>query len=143
MEESTQFNINLQTGLVNDLDFITNLLKISRNDWLKFRLAQLIAEEKYILMGNLERRYMKGQLSEEEFAGLLESDATGHLSRLRNTCAFKLAIERYLAGLMTEKEYDVIFGFSPTEEMKKNRHKIEEAGRKFYMDFLKKAKEEQ
>ena len=67
MNDTTQFNIRLSKALIYDMEFIAENLKISRNDWLKFRLAELIREEKVKIMENIENKFISGLITEEQF----------------------------------------------------------------------------
>jgi|TARA_B100001971_G_scaffold61777_1_gene56696 hypothetical protein len=71
MEETMQFNVRLPKKLVYDMEFIAQNLNISRNDWLKVRIAELISKEiektKLSIMETAEGRYILGLITAEEF----------------------------------------------------------------------------
>ena len=46
MKETMQVNIRLSKKLIEDIEYITQNLKVNRNDWLKVKLAELIVKEK-------------------------------------------------------------------------------------------------
>jgi len=141
-EESVQFNVRISKAIAEDMDFIANSLKISRGEWFKYKFAELIAQDKERLMDKFERMYSKGQLSEEEYINLTNVSPPDYTKKLREGNLFKQSMNRYLAGMMTDKEYIGIFGSHPPESIKKKKEKIDQAGKSFYADYIKKIKED-
>ncbi len=66
-----QFNVRLPKKLVYDMEFIAQNLNISRNDWLKVKIAELISKEieqtKLSIMETAEGRFILGMITAEEF----------------------------------------------------------------------------
>jgi len=66
-----QFNVRLPKRLVYDMEYIAQNLNISRNDWLKVKIAELISKEiektKLNLMETAEGRFILGMITVEEF----------------------------------------------------------------------------
>ena len=71
MEDTMQFNVRLPKRLVYDMEYIAQNLNISRNDWLKVKIAELISKEiektKLNLMETAEGRFILGMITVEEF----------------------------------------------------------------------------
>ena len=67
MEDTTQFNLRLSKNLIKDMDFIADNLNISRNDWLKVRIAELISKEKLSILEAYETRYVQGKMTNLDF----------------------------------------------------------------------------
>jgi hypothetical protein len=67
MEKTTQFNIRLPKTMVYDMEYIAEHLNISRNDWLKFKIAEMVLKEKLKIMNSFEERFVKGLISKDEF----------------------------------------------------------------------------
>ncbi len=71
MEETMQFNIRLPKDLVEDMEYIAKSLKISRNHWLRVKLAELISSEiqrqKEELIRNAADKFVRGIITEQEF----------------------------------------------------------------------------
>ena len=67
MEETTQFNIRLPESLIRDMEYIAQHLKMSRNDWLKYKISELIKNEKIKIMEIIERNFVYGRIDNEEF----------------------------------------------------------------------------
>jgi len=67
MEETTQFNIRLAKSLLYDMEYVAQHYKISRTDWLKYRIAKFVREEKAKIINDFERRYIGGMISQGEF----------------------------------------------------------------------------
>ena len=66
-----QFNIRLPKDLVKDMEYIAKNLKISRNDWLKVKLAELISREieseKFDIYEQAEDKFVRGVITEQDF----------------------------------------------------------------------------
>ena len=66
-----QVNIRLSKKLIEDIEYITQNLKVNRNDWLKVKLAELIAKEignkKSEIVEQAENKFVCGKITEQEF----------------------------------------------------------------------------
>ena len=66
-----QVNIRLSKKLIEDIDYITQSLKVNRNDWLKVKLAELISREignaKSSVIEQAENKFVCGKITEQEF----------------------------------------------------------------------------
>ena|SRR3989338_6474596 len=75
MEDTMQFNIRLPKKLVYDMEFIAQNLNISRNDWLKVKIAELISKEiektKLNIMETAEGRFILGMIAAEDFKEIM------------------------------------------------------------------------
>ena len=94
MEDSTQFNIRISRALIDDMDFIARRLRISRAEWFKTRLAEMIQEEKQKALDQLSWAYITNQLSDSDYKDETGSFPTLGLRKLR--ASSKAAAARYL-----------------------------------------------
>jgi len=83
MEETTQFNIRLAKSLLYDMEYVAQHYKISRTDWMKYRIAKLVREEKARIIDDFERRYIGGMTTEEEFKNQTGINPTEEMKELR------------------------------------------------------------
>jgi hypothetical protein len=67
MEDTTQFNIRISKSLLWDLDYIAEHRKVSRNDWLRYMIADMISTEVIRIKEVTQREYVAGRVSEDEF----------------------------------------------------------------------------
>jgi len=81
--ETTQFNIRLAKSLLYDMEYVAQHYKISRTDWLKYRIANLVKEEKAKIIDDFERRYIGGMTTEEEFKSQTGINPTKEMKELR------------------------------------------------------------
>ena len=82
--QTEQFNIRLPTGLVNDLEIVSKLLKINKSEWVKLKLAENIMEEKNRLLMELANLYTSNVISREEIRKLLGEDIADRIEFIRN-----------------------------------------------------------
>ena len=86
MDETDQFNIRIPKALLYDLEFVSQNLKISKNDWVRYKIAEAVQKEKEIIINKAETRFTEGLASENEFkqlTGVYPSDGLKELSELR------------------------------------------------------------
>ena len=69
--ETEQFNIRLPKDLLQDLDIVSNLLKVNKSEWVKTKLAEEVHEEKSKLLMELSTLYTKGIVSKKEVEALV------------------------------------------------------------------------
>jgi len=81
--ETTQFNIRLAKSLLYDMEYVAQHYKISRTDWLKYRIANLVREEKARIISDFERIFIGGMISEEEFKKQTGINPTEEMKKLR------------------------------------------------------------
>ncbi|MFH1211746.1 MAG: hypothetical protein V1659_02335 [Candidatus Woesearchaeota archaeon] len=67
MEETDQFNIRLPKALIYDLEFVAQYKKLSRNDWLRVKIAELITSEREEILETISHRFIRGLISGDEF----------------------------------------------------------------------------
>ena len=84
MEETTQFNIRLAKALLYDMEYVAQHYKISRTDWMKYRIANLVKQEKARIIDDFERRYIGGMTTEEEFKKQTGINPTDEMKELRS-----------------------------------------------------------
>lgn len=74
MDETVQFNLRLSKSLIYDMDFIAKSLKINRNDWLKYKLAQMIKADRDAIISEAERDYVMGRIDGIKFKELIGTE---------------------------------------------------------------------
>lgn len=100
MEETTQFNIRLSKSLVFDMEYIAQNLNMNRNDWLKYKIAELINEEKAGLMEKTEREFLSGRIDDEIFEKKMGFKPTTQLKQLKKKISE--APQKYISDLLKE-----------------------------------------
>jgi metal-responsive CopG/Arc/MetJ family transcriptional regulator len=72
-EKSTeQLNLRIPKELVEDMDRIAKMLKVSKSEWIKIKLGELVYEEKARLLQRYADMKDKGLISEKDFKELLK-----------------------------------------------------------------------
>lgn len=100
MEATAQFNIRISKRIVEEMDFISKNLKISRNDWLRVRLAEMIAHEKEDIMERAQFSYLLGDLSEKELMEVIGFKTTAEMKKEKSKV--KNAAREYLIGILKD-----------------------------------------
>lgn len=71
MGDTVQVNLRLPKGLVGDLEYIAENLKIKKSDWLKVKIAELVGNElrneKFRIYQNAEDKFIRGVINEKEY----------------------------------------------------------------------------
>ncbi len=66
-----QVNIRMPRALINDIDFICDMLRIERSDWLRIKIAEMVATEiltkKTEVTRTVSKRFLTGAITEETF----------------------------------------------------------------------------
>lgn len=62
-----QFNLRISHGLWADLELIQRATGINKGDWVRYKLAELIRNEKEISLRRAENYYIQGRIDEKEF----------------------------------------------------------------------------
>ncbi len=81
--ETEQFNIRVPKDLLNDLDFISDMLKVNKSDWVKTRLAENVHEEKDKLLMRLSTQYAQGMISKKEVEVLVGKDIADEMEFIK------------------------------------------------------------
>ena len=116
MEETEQFNIRLPKALLYDLEFISQNIKISRNDWIRLNLAKTIMRAKEEIIEKFEQKYIGGYLTDKEFKEFAGFNPTEGMKQLKEKKTndknlgeqnFKNYIEKFAKGaeLAEKKPY--------------------------------------
>ena len=104
MEETktntTQFNIRLAKALLYDIEYVAQHYKISRTDWLKYRIANLVKQEKARIINDFERRYIGGMISQEEFKKETGIKPTDEMKELRSKAS--QTPRKYIMSILKE-----------------------------------------
>ena len=105
MNSTIQLNLRVPKGLLYDMKFISQNLRVNRNEWLKVKVAELIAQEKLSIAEKIETRYSQGRISEEEFRERMGFKPPTELrtSRLRDELTKDKETHRQAASNYLEK----------------------------------------
>ncbi len=112
-----QFNVRLPKALVEDMEFIANNIKISRNDWLKVKLAELISREiqktKHNLIITAGDKFVRGVITDKDFKRIRGSKPNKAMEIRRNeyqeqekktTKNSKASLKKYLRDIAKKAE---------------------------------------
>jgi len=83
MTDTEQLNIRISKALIYDVEFISQHLKVNRNDWIKLNLAKLIREAKAVIIDEYEQKYVNCFLTDKEFRQLTGFNPTQGMIELR------------------------------------------------------------
>ena len=97
--ETEQFNIRMPKDLLQDLDIISNLLKVDKSDWVKTKLAEEVHEEKNKLLMELSTLYANGMISKTKIEQLVGKDIADEMEFIK-----KKAIESAKKGIQYGKQ---------------------------------------
>jgi hypothetical protein len=100
---TTQFNIRLSRDLIYDLEFISESLKVSRNDWLKVKLAELVSHEKNKIIRDAEYRFIGGRISTEEFKKLTGVKPPQELLETKKNTG--VAVKKYMTQMIEDNKF--------------------------------------
>jgi len=81
--ETEQFNIRITKNLMRDLKIVSALLKISKSDWVKIKLAEKINEEKNRLLMELSTLYAKGMIGKRKIEKLVGKDIAEEMKHIK------------------------------------------------------------
>ncbi|GEM_PF-2374331 len=71
--KTDQLNIRISKELLDDLDIIARHERVTRNEWVRYNIAQYIKTAKEKIIENLEFGYVNGRKTAKEYA-----DITGY-----------------------------------------------------------------
>jgi len=83
MENTEQFNIRLPKSLIYDLEYISQQLKVNRNEWIRLNLAKIIKTNKEDIIGEFEKKYIQGLLTDKEFKELVGFNPSDGMKELK------------------------------------------------------------
>jgi|GEM_PF-2112046 len=104
MEDTTQLNIRISKSLLWDLDYIAEHRKVSRNDWLRYMIADMISGEVLKIKEATQREYAAGRVSEEEFEKKMGFKPPKELKDLREKALGYQ--QRYIASILKNLEQE-------------------------------------
>src|SRR3989338_2592091 len=81
--ETEQLNIRLSPELVQDLDIVSNLLKINRSEWIKTKLAEETQREKNRLLMELSTIYAKGMITKQNVEELVGKEIADEMEFIK------------------------------------------------------------
>jgi len=130
MEATTQFNMRISKSLLWDLDYIAEHRKVNRNDWLRYKIAEIISTEVMKIKEAAQREYAAGRISAQEYEKKMGFKPPKELENIRNSAlGFRRQyMESLLEDLpepkgklakMAKKEYSKVWKDMKKEEKKK------------------------
>lgn len=82
MAQSEQFNVRINSELLDDLKVIAKLLKVNKSEWVKTKLAEEIYEQKSKLLNEIKNLYLKDEMSIAEIKVFLGDDIACRIESL-------------------------------------------------------------
>ena len=83
--QTEQINFRASIELVDDIDLVTGLLKISRSEWIKTKLAEEASKEKSRLLMELSGLYARGLVTKEYVQKLVGKEIASQMESSLNT----------------------------------------------------------
>ncbi len=69
--DTEQLNLRVNKELLKDIGEIARVLKVSKAEWIKVRLAELVAKEQFSIYRNVEDEYFMGRINNKQYADKL------------------------------------------------------------------------
>lgn len=79
--DTEQFNMRLSKELLGDIEFIAALLKLSKSQWIKTKLAESVHDEKHRLLMKLSTLYSHEGITREELERLIGKKLADELEK--------------------------------------------------------------
>ena len=126
MEATTQFNMRISKSLLWDSDYIAEHRKVNRNDWLRYKIAEIISTEVMKIKEAAQREYAAGRISAQEYEKKMGFKPPKELENIRNSA---LGFRRqYMESLL--------------EDLPKPKGKLAKMAKKEYKEIWDKIKDE-
>jgi len=84
------------------MEFVAQHYKISKTEWLKYRIANIVKQEKEKIMGDIERRFIGGMINEEQFKSSTGISPTKEMKELRSKVTEKP--NKYIESILKDLE---------------------------------------
>ncbi len=81
--ETEQFNVRLPKDLIEDLELVSSILKVSKSDWVKTKLAEYVFEEKKKLLRELSTMYAEGTITEQEVEKMIGEEMAEEMTFIK------------------------------------------------------------
>ena len=69
--DTEQLNFRISKDLLKDIEEIARVLKVSKTEWIKVKLAELVAKEQFSVYRNVEDEYFMGRINNKQYADKL------------------------------------------------------------------------
>lgn len=83
--KTQQMNIRVTEDLAEDLDIVSNILKINKTEWIRTKLAEETQREKNRLLMELSTLYAKGMISKKNIQKLAGKEIAELMESTKNT----------------------------------------------------------
>lgn len=77
--QTEQLNLRVSEELMQDLDVVSNLLKVNRSEWVKTKLADEVLKEKNRLLMELSTLYSKGMITKKNVEELVGKEIANQM----------------------------------------------------------------
>ncbi|MDG6224441.1 MAG: ribbon-helix-helix protein, CopG family [Candidatus Thermoplasmatota archaeon] len=72
---ATQVNVRLDDDLIQEMDSLARVMRLSRTEYIRLRLAQAVQNDSLNMTDVIVLEYAKGRIDDEELKELLGDDA--------------------------------------------------------------------
>ena len=72
-KKTTQLNLRIPDELIEDIDKISEILKVNKSEWIKIKLSELVHQEKSKILDQYISLNKKGMLDKKIIDELLEN----------------------------------------------------------------------
>ena len=92
--QTEQLNVRTSKELVHDIDIVSGILKISRSEWIKTKLAEEAQREKSRLLMELSTLYAKGMITKQNVEELVGKEIADEMESVKETAVDSMKIGR-------------------------------------------------
>jgi len=84
------------------MEFVAQHYKIGKTEWLKYKIASLVKQEREKIIGDIERRFIGGMINEEQFKSSTGISPTKEMKELRSKVTEKP--NKYIESILKDLE---------------------------------------
>ncbi|MBI2106040.1 hypothetical protein HYT56_04355 [Candidatus Woesearchaeota archaeon] len=101
--KTEQFNLRMPKDLMQDLDIISNLLKVNKSEWVKTKLAEEVHKEKNKLLMELSTLYTSGIVSTNQLKMLVGKEIAEEMQSTLQTAKKTVSIGKKYARILKKR----------------------------------------
>jgi hypothetical protein len=105
--QTEQLNVRTSKELVHDIDIVSGILKISRSEWIKTKLAEEAQKEKQRLLMELSTLYAKGMITKENLNELVGKDIADEMESVKETTSLSMKMGQKYGKKLRQKPLDI------------------------------------
>ena len=83
--ETEQLNLKLQKSLYDEIDIVSKVLHVQKNEWARNILAHEVKKELEVHRHFLVREYLKGAITKKELTAVLGAQEVKDIDRIAKT----------------------------------------------------------